>query len=1015
MTDYPLESTCVACGMRLPASVPEDTRTRRFCPYCGSTLDLTTPPSRSQSYFGTTAWSHEGTISLPRGRAPTPEEVRFSIGPFQVLSSLGKGGMGEVFLAYDPTCGRRIALKRIREDLVDSQQLHSRFLKEARLTSQLTHPAIIPIYSIHISEKLIYYTMPYVEGETLKQILRTTRVQEKKSQQPHPIGSSIPTLIRIFMSLCQAVAYAHAEGVLHRDLKPENVMIGNYGQVMILDWGLAKLFDSPEEILPANKKGAKPSSTRLGRIVGTATYIAPERALGQPATAQSEIYALGVILYQLLTLQMPFGRKTMKDLRKTMTQGVFLDPAEIAPYREVPPMLSQIASKCLAFNVEQRYQTVSALICDLELYMEGRSEWLQTTSLDIHRKGDWEFQENVLLARHIEITRHTEEVDWVNLMISRSSFPGNCMLEGKICLKERGHGLGFLLNVPEAGERVHLTDGYCVWIGSEQARDTKLLRSTVEVMSAPDSFLKPNVWVDVRIEKVDSNIHFSLNNQLQFSYNSPLPMGGTHVGLVCRDADFSLKDLRVYCGSQNLTVSCMAVPDAFLAHKYHAAALAEYRRIAYSFPGRSVGREALLSAGITLLDQGRSAPSTAEAASFYDLALVEFGKLHNTPGAPLEYLGKALVYQAQEEYEEEVKCFELALRRYYGHPLLHMIQDRIIHRLHESSHANRLAAYHFALLVVQHLPAMGHLPNAKKLFSSMQGHWEPLPFLSAIPSDDNTNMDQYAISLAFWVAKPYALAETTQAITSRLELDVDQIRNALFSLIEIGSWRLARKLLTGLCAESQTPGLTAALAPLELAIRCHEASPMECVEPLLNWSADYLTVQQEQILVHIVEQALSLGQSEVASTLLQQFSPKDRDTSPGMLLEAYHIWTLLLKEELSSAGEILHAYPIETLSDEQKPFHLLYGCFLVATEGRELASIHFSGAMDLTYPRLWALLGHYVTGKITETGGWLAKAFLWEKRHLYRQLSLFHHCAGRPRKAEEYRKLERSTYLDFEP
>lgn len=190
---------------------------------------------------------------------------------------------------------------------------------------------------------------------------------------------------------------------------------------------------------------------------------------------------------------------------------------------------------------------------------------------------------------------------------------------------------------------------------------------------------------------------------------------------------------------------------------------------------------------------------------------------------------------------------------------------------------------------------------------------------------------------------------------------------------------------------------------------------MECVEPLLNWSADYLTVQQEQILVHIVEQALSLGQSEVASTLLQQFSPKDRDTSPGMLLEAYHIWTLLLKEDLSSAGEILHAYPIETLSNEQKPFHLLYGCFLVATEGRELANIHFSGAMDLTYPRLWALLGHYVTGKITETSGWLAKAFLWEKRHLYRQLSLFHHCASRPHKAEEYRKLERSTYLDFEP
>ena len=990
MSDHPTESHCISCGMRLPPSLPESAKTAHFCPYCGNALYH----KSSQFSLVSTAWSQENSISLPKGQAPAAEEVKFLIGPYQILSSLGKGGMGEVFLAYDPTCGRRLALKRIREDLSENEQLHHRFLKEARLTSQLIHPSIIPIYTIHISEKIIYYTMPYVEGETLKQILRTTHHQEKKGQKLHAIGGSIPALMRIFMTLCQAVAYAHAEGVLHRDLKPENIMIGRYGEVMILDWGLAKLFDSPEEPLSEPLPGPLlRGATKIGKVVGTATYISPECALGGPASVQSEIYALGVILYQLLTLQTPFGRKTMRDLRKTMDQGVFIDPAEVAPYREVPPMLSQIASKCLAFHLKERYQTVSELLHDLELFLEGRSEWLQTKVLDISNKGDWEFQENVLIAKNLEITRHAEETEWVNLMISRSSFPGNCMLEAKICLQGQGAGVGFLINVPEAAERMHPADGYCLWVSSESKRDTKLLFSTIEVMSAPDTYLTPGTWYEIRIEKIDNNIHFSLNNQLQFSYNSPLPSGGTHIGLISRDMEFAVKDFKVHCGSQNLNVSCLAVPDAFLAHHYHSAALVEYRRIAYSFPGRSVGREALLRAGITLLAQGRTCNHAQQASIFYDAALQEFSKLHNTAGAPLEYLGKALVYQTQEEFEEEIKCFELALRRYHAHPLLHMIQERVIHRLHESSRHHRLSAYHFALLVVCHLPALSHLPNAQLLFSSLQKHWEPLYFLPETYEKKTLQGFHFAIPLAFWVGKPFALMEIIQKLKATDPPNFSAISDALFSLMELGEEPLVRQFLNHEAPHPSYAHIQDALIGSR--------------EKILGYNAKKLSLEEARVLIFVMERGLSRKDSTLVHTLAGHFSHAQTTPPLRLLLDSYFIWALLLDKNFADAGHELLNHSWEELSDERNPLYFLYGCFLAATEGKEMAEIHFSGALETTYPRLWSLASHFLLGTISEANGWFQKAFSWEKRHLYRQLSLYFHCCGDPEQSDYYRvKME---------
>lgn len=1014
---------CPSCKSSIAISKNPSGQRSRFCPYCGAHLfpgQETTIPLASKSEVED--WKSSEAITLIQEHLPEKEKIQFSIGPYQVLNSIGKGGMGEVFLAYDTTCGRTLALKRIRPDLIEHSQLHNRFLKEARVTSQLAHPSIIPIYAIHTENNLAYYTMPYVEGETLKDIFKRTRTQEKKGVPLDHVGGSIPALSRIFLSICQAVAYSHSKGVLHRDLKPENIIIGQYGQVIILDWGLAKLIKQETELEEISIENVKETEknplyhlTHIGKVVGTVAYMAPERALGQPANFQTDIYSLGVILYQILTLRSPFKRESLKEFRQNMQREKLPDPMQIAPYRDIPHTLAQVVQKCLSTALDQRYHTVDELIHDIENYIEGRSDWFKIAELDSNRKTDWEFQENVFIAEHVAITRGTEISDWVNLMISKGSFQENTKIEAKVKIGEKGHGIGFLLCIPEAAERQHLNDGYCLWLGTENNSSTKLLRSTVEVMHAPEIVLKNEEWYSIRIEKIDNNIHFYLNEALQFSYISHRPLVGTHVGLLSRDANFTLKDFLVYVRSQNITVNCLAVPDAFLAHKDYNTALSEYRRIGYSFPGRAEGREAMFRAGITLLEQANDALDQESKVELYDLAQDEFSKLHGTPGAPLEYLGKALVYQAQGDFDEEAKCFELAFRRYPKHPLLTVLQEQIIYRMHESSRMNRKATFNFMLLAASHLPNVMTGANTRRLFSSLQKHWEPLFFVQDIPGNgEQLKKFNFCVKVAFWLAKPYPLIEMIQEMIKLEEQPAQSLSDAIFCLIELGCWEHAKKLLKYVFPRLQDESaLTFAklYGILSSAILAHSRSPKTAVEAYLSLAQKSLGATAEYVLIHILELALDAKDTDTVFQLCQETSKWPLSEKARQQIQCCEIWAHLLEKNWSKAGEIFQTFSIEFLSQETSLLYFLYGCWLYRTEGRDIAMIHFSGVLDVPFPRTWMLASHFIKGKINESAGWIQKAFLWEKRQLFRQLALFNHCIGEQEKSIYYTGLAKQESI----
>lgn len=882
-----------------------------------------------------------------------------AIGPYSIVQSLGRGGMGEVFLAKDPMCGRHVAIKRIRPELKDNQTIQSRFLREAKVASVLSHPSIVPILSIESAPPEIYYTMPFVEGETLRQILRTTREQEKTGDPLHPIGRSIPSLARLFLQVCEAVAYTHAKGILHRDLKPENIIVGKYGEVMILDWGIADFIDAIEDPLPAKKVSGNEDLTRPGKITGTLAYMAPERLTGKSSSVQTDIYALGVILYQILTLQLPFQRKTIAAFKKQVGSEELIDPVEMAPYRDIPHQLAEVCRRCLARLQTDRYKSVGELISGLKNYIEGRPEWIFTAELDRNQKEDWQFQENILLAKHIAITRNLDVTEWAALMISKGSFAHNLRMEGEVRLGAESQGIGLLLSVPEAGERQSLEEGYCLWIGSEKHPVCQLFRNNVLVMEAKTLYLQPETWHKIAIEKSDDHLKFYLDGRLKLNFASHLPLAGTHVGLLHKDGEFDLKNWKIYDGSHNVMVGCLAVPNAFLSHKHYDAALQEYRRIGQCFPGRMEGREALFRAGLTLLEKAKAEKSKTAQDKLYHSALKEFEKLYRTPGAPLEYLGKSYVYQALSDAEEEAKCLELCLRKFPKHPLLQIVKEHIVYRMHESSLNNRDAAYRIILLAIRHIPDLLENGDSRFLIESLEKNWEPLYFIE----QGEDRLALLAIQIAFWLAKPPILVEIAQTLPAESPL----LNNALFALLELEAHEELKKFP----------------APLDFGAL---ANPFPA-EPGKT---------ESRALYYLMRQALKSGSftlfDSAAKKLKKCRLPKHERTA----FDALEIWSHLVRRRKNEASDLFLKYPKTSLQQETSPLHFPFGAWLFLAEGKEAAMRHFSLALETPYPPTTALPSLFLTGKINDKKGWIEKAFWWEKKELHRQVDLFYKTIGKP-------------------
>ncbi len=306
-------------------------------------------------------------------------DERYLTERYVLLQEIGRGGMGEVHRVRDESLERESALKLLHRELREDEENLERFVDEAKITGQLDHPNIVPVYELGDAEGGgVFFSMKLVEGETLERILEKDGPLRLEPQR-------LAELLRIFVKACEAVAFAHSRGVVHRDLKPSNVMVGDFGQVYVMDWGVARRLDGAHDAplrATEDSEGAISSAgLKLGasNVVGSAAYMAPEQARGRQdlVDERSDVFLLGATLYHILTGQAPYEEVTLIMQLIRALDSDYVPAEKVVGADRLPAPLLRIVERAMAHDHKERYPTVSELQKDVELFLHGF--WHQST------------------------------------------------------------------------------------------------------------------------------------------------------------------------------------------------------------------------------------------------------------------------------------------------------------------------------------------------------------------------------------------------------------------------------------------------------------------------------------------------------------------------------------------------------------------------------------------------------------------------------------------------------------
>ncbi|MCB9640283.1 MAG: serine/threonine protein kinase [Myxococcales bacterium] len=352
------------------------------------------PPSQMPQ-----AWKMTSNATLSRNQTVLPrlsagadgkmELVHLDAQRYQPLKKLGEGGAGEVVLVKDNDIRRMVAMKRIKEDKRNAAQI-IRFLEEVQTVGQLEHPNIVPIHDVGIdNEDNYYFTMKFVQGETLSEIIDKLRAGDESYHKRY----SFERRVHIFIEILQAINFAHQHGYIHRDIKPENIMIGEYGEIQVMDWGIAKkireveqfptpqVSQSTQQVIDRIKNelgdswGERVFQTQQGQLIGTPAYMSPEQAMGYPLDEHSDIYSLTALFYEFVNLRHYLEHKTtLTDLLMGIVRETPLDSEQLSnPHQgPVPREICFFLRRGLQKDPEHRFQSVREMLDEMQANLEGR-------------------------------------------------------------------------------------------------------------------------------------------------------------------------------------------------------------------------------------------------------------------------------------------------------------------------------------------------------------------------------------------------------------------------------------------------------------------------------------------------------------------------------------------------------------------------------------------------------------------------------------------------------------------
>jgi serine/threonine protein kinase len=267
-------------------------------------------------------------------------------GRYKIVKKIGEGAMGEVYQAHDPQIDRLVALKVLREDRLGGKDFVLRFLKEAKAIGRLSHPNIVTVYDVGRDHGTIYIAMEYLEGKPFNEVMSNCQMR-------------LEQIVDIGIQVARTLNYAHAKGIVHRDIKPSNIILADDGQVKLTDFGIARIEDADATL-----------QTQVGDILGTPTYMSPEQVMGKRVDGRSDLYSLGVFLYELTVGKRPFLGDNIVTTFNAITQGTLLVPIKVNP--SIPRTLSNLIVKVLSKNPDERFQTGAEMTDALKTCLESK-------------------------------------------------------------------------------------------------------------------------------------------------------------------------------------------------------------------------------------------------------------------------------------------------------------------------------------------------------------------------------------------------------------------------------------------------------------------------------------------------------------------------------------------------------------------------------------------------------------------------------------------------------------------
>jgi serine/threonine protein kinase len=663
--------------------------------------------------------------------AITGEGLPLAIDGHPILSQLGAGGMGAVYLAYDALMDREVALKLLLPSPTESHRAKhtARFLSEAVLTGKLGHAGIVPIYKVGFDERFgYYYTMRYVKGRTLANIERAIQEYDPRATEQY----TLMRLLTMFLRACEAVAFAHRHNVVHRDLKPANIIAADFGEVLVLDWGLAKDVDASktavdaelgeeasklaelrqrhdvakqiflsqerqrtsqttylrrlQAIRPVDR--SKQKITDAAQILGTPGYLSPEQGEGRSVTPASDVYSLGATLYELLMHALPVPGETSEErILNTITGKVI--PLQSRPEAaRLPKVLCEMIGRALSFKPEDRYQNAGELVEELTLYLEGRSAWRQlvpaappaAAAVPPPNLEPWQvLAGNVTSsAEGLLITRGTR-------MHCTSRPLGDFRGQFEFWAQGENGQWSVELRLYEVEAEQAADPRYCLRLGVGERPFIELLRRDKRVQRRLDLRLQSGRWYTVKFELEQEALRMWLGNRKYIEYHEVFPQTGGALEIAVPQGFVGLQKFSMQSRGAPLRLSFMALPDRLFRDGKYAEAREFYRRLAGSHPDREEGLGARYKAGLcsTLMKDSDDAfqEFTRLENTMYDhccaLGFAELGMLDGN----IDWAWEALKNGYRRHQEQDVRS-EL----WFG--LLNMIEH-----LPNERHAEKIARY----------------------------------------------------------------------------------------------------------------------------------------------------------------------------------------------------------------------------------------------------------------------------------------------------------------------------------